>query len=341
MTAIETLKQNPVFQVLGKYPRWTVSTKEKQPFSLKRTMRTCRFSLACCDADLMTLDKVEQNFPNENKICYHVNAFDDGIVVLDIEPTCPDDVKQELFKLPDLYRETSMSGKGVHMILPFRYQTLCDNMPKIKSVMKEKHGWYELLLSHYVTFTGKTLQHNNTTQDPDFNADIYDNFLIELAKQHQESIDYRSISEWDADHETTHLEHIMTRSCVDYYGQSYNKSLETDFNGDNSRYEASIGVTLAFYLKNRYMNSEAFVRFCKSHQIDPNSVDDNLLTYAIYNAYQVLLKHRAKHDTIRNHRPWLFYQAEYAINYANIKIEERMKECEALAREDDTDAPES
>ena len=65
---------------------------------------------------LVDLETVCKTLPTAANNTYHLDALIDKIVVLDVEPKCPEEIKRQFLSLPYLYSETSMSGNGLHLI---------------------------------------------------------------------------------------------------------------------------------------------------------------------------------------------------------------------------------
>src|SRR5699024_2889070 len=115
------------------------------------------------------LNELVDFLPNAANHALRLNALVDRVAVLDIEKTCPDELKEALCRLPALYRERSMSGQGVHLVLPLPDSFEDFRDAAAKRVVKGPHGWYEILLGHYVTFTRDVLPEPTNVLD-DFDS---------------------------------------------------------------------------------------------------------------------------------------------------------------------------
>lgn len=121
-------------------------------------------------SEAYTLDDVKRfvaKYGVKNPLyAYHVNAYVTNIAVLDIESTCPDNIKENLCSIPTPYMETSMSGKGIHslIVIPNAYMCEFPQLTERERLIYPDHI-FELLLSHWVTFTGNQLQ-QIPTQNP-------------------------------------------------------------------------------------------------------------------------------------------------------------------------------
>ena len=115
-------------------------------------------------------------------------ANGDDIVILDIEPDCPDDEKADFLALPWIYAETSVSGRGLHLVFPAPASHPEIRLGKTK-LKPDNRNDYEILLNHYITFTMCPVTHDpNRSIRPmsDFEA-LWEN-LIKTAKLDRKSV---------------------------------------------------------------------------------------------------------------------------------------------------------
>lgn len=171
----EWIGDHPVLAALGRRRRWTISwhldhDKEsggKVPLDMvalmsQRRVRGAFATDATCLVDLPTIRAFAPDAPNH---AFWLDAAVDGVCVVDVEPDCPPVMAHLIAGLPDaLYREVSMSGRGFHLVVPLP-ATLA-GFPHLvgRSVLREPHGWYELLFRHWVTFTGRVVDAATTTR---------------------------------------------------------------------------------------------------------------------------------------------------------------------------------
>ena len=147
---------NASVQMLAGHSRWTVSDKDKTPINTRELMTTGRIWGAheISDDCLVTLEELKGFLPNATNNAFYLKAQIDGLLVLDIEKTCPPEIAAKLLGISDtLYSELSMSGKGYHLLLPLPSNFWDFPIATGKKVLKEEHGYYEILLDHWVTFT--------------------------------------------------------------------------------------------------------------------------------------------------------------------------------------------
>jgi hypothetical protein len=286
---------NPIISAIADMPRWTVSDNEKMPINMRELMKTGRIWGAheISDECLVTLDDMVDFLPAAANNAFYLRAQTDGFLVLDIEKTCPPEIALELLKLPNFYSEVSMSGKGYHLVLPLPTNFWEYPIATGKKVLKEEHGWYEILLDHWVTFTREPVPAGLLR--PDLEPGAWELLYAALAEGAIEA----PTSEFDLSAERPdipRLEQIldlMTRKPLE-------KSLE-DFNSDYSRFEFSaLGV-----LYNRMRPILVAIA-----DAEPDAVlDESAKSWLIYEAATRILPHREKHDEIRNGLPLLLNAA--------------------------------
>lgn len=280
----------------GNIPKWTISDNTKRPLDISRLEYEGRIASAIAPQppSLVTLDHLLKVMPQANNHAYYLVALTDKYVVLDIEPKCPEDVKNELLRMDFCYAETSMSGKGLHLVFPCPdcFYEYPDAMKKV--VLKEEHGWYEILLDHYVTFTRQATNHTpgNVSFEP---------FFRELcAKQvfcDKKEVDISGETPDDIPDQDYILSSLI-------YGSTYKKTPD-DFHGDMSKYE--FGMT-GFLNRKLSKLLDTLVIQQNGHEYT-----DNERAWLIYCTLQELLPHRDKHDTERDGLPLLLYDAKNII----------------------------
>ena len=131
------------------------------------------------EKSLVDLYELNTILPNAANYAFYLEADEDNFVVLDIEPSCPDNIKSEFLKMNPLYMETSMSGKGIHMIFEYP-KHIMEKYPNAfnKSVFRGENHEYEILIDHhYVTFTGRQIPFT-----PNENPASFEDLFEKLAK---------------------------------------------------------------------------------------------------------------------------------------------------------------
>ena len=102
--------QNKLIKHIMNKPKWTISDKNKRPISIADLQSTILNGTNSSEyirgadqyesADTTTLPKLLNILPTASNHAYKLNAKEDGFVVLDIEKTCPDDLKAQFLQLP-------------------------------------------------------------------------------------------------------------------------------------------------------------------------------------------------------------------------------------------------
>ena len=242
---------------------------------------------------LVSLGKLLSLLPEIGNHTFYLDALTDGYCVLDIEPKCPEEVKQELLKMNFDYAETSMSGKGIHLIFPL--PDCINNYPNAMSKvrMQEEHGWYEILLNHHITFTRNTM-------DVEKGDEPFEPFFEEMCKRQKAVVSMDYDIEAERPEDVPFYEEILLFMKT----SSYKKTPE-DFDNDISRYEFAVSAFL--YKKMIGM------MHCATIQRAGYEYDENEKSWLIYEALVEKLDHRDKHDEYRDGLPYLLYTARNVV----------------------------
>lgn len=156
---------NPAIRSLARSARWTVSgrlgdpgddLKGKAPIDIVELAETGRLrgAFATDETCLMPLEDLIRALPLAANHAFFLRARTDGLLMVDIEPDCPPGIAADLIALPEIvYSEMSMSRRGFHLLAPLPPNFWDHPVAAAKKVLREEHGWYELLLEHWVTFT--------------------------------------------------------------------------------------------------------------------------------------------------------------------------------------------
>lgn len=300
---------HPFIQTIKDNQQWTISTGTKMPIDIPY-LETCGIVIGASFANgnqpLVSLAHVQDVIENKggtttNNAAYNLKQGLDSFFILDIEPDCPEDVRNELLRLPYAYGEYSMSGQGFHLAFPRPDQPPVKR-PELftaKPVIKEEHGWYEFLLNHYVTFTGNMVcPADGTIMRPidDLWAE-FDRISENTKIIHTFELENGQIPEL----EDIELGEFITDLLTDE-NCAYRKTID-DFNGDASKYE--FGVT-GFYHKR--MNSLLSTSAYEKHTYTPEE--------RIRILYEVIIRmipYRKKHEELREGMPWLMYTAKRVV----------------------------
>jgi len=284
----ETFYTDDFIKSIANNPKWTVSDINKVPIDMfsYEYRHQIHGALFTDERSLITLPHLCELIPNAANNAYFLDAIADGFVVLDIEPKCPALIKKQLLKLPYVYGEKSMSGKGYHLIFPLPKCMSDYPIAQTKLVMKEEHGYYEILLNHWVTFTRNQIA--LSTHKTQFSA-----LFKQMAAAQKETI-RQDVNIDGIKPDNIHRYDQIISMLLD---QTYTKTAD-DFYGDLSKYEyATIGF---FYWKLKKM-----MEVIKNQ--DTHVYRDNEQAWILYVIAQEKIPHRDKHDTARNGLPWLLY----------------------------------
>lgn len=290
---IQDFIDNQVIQYLAKKPYWTVNIDGKKPLDIIEYKNTGYIRGAkdeSCLTDLSNLFKTLNAVPEQ--FVYSLNAVRDKIVVLDIEKTCPDDIKQTLLKLPFIYGDISMSGKGLHLVFP------CPPLDEItvnKVAMKEEHGYYEILIHHYVSFTNFTIFPQYTAE----NAPVQFQEIWDMLKETQRNAVKK---EFDLDIDDADLSFPQYPTMRDTVLRNFKRRFTkkpVDFHNDMSRYEFAVIGSLRYSLS-LIKDIPVFARQIQLTELQQIAI--------IYDIVKEIVDYRPKHDEIRDGKPMLLYQ---------------------------------
>ena len=281
-TEYKDFYDNEFIKKITDLPLWTVSIN-KVPMDIHMYNVYKQFQGASYDkaGSLITLTKLINCFPYAINNTFYLNSQRDKYYILDIEPSCPDDIKNELLKTNWIYGERSMSKKGYHLVYPLPDYIKDYPIAEKKIALREEHGYYEILFNHYITFTRDMIEKPNETNDIE---PIFRNLCKIQKERNIDKIDIDLICEKNIPHK----EKILT--LLDYY--KYKKTPK-DYNDDMSRYE------FGFASSHLHKLMELTKKFP-----DYNYSNEEIL-YLLYYTLVNKLEHREKHDELRNDKPWL------------------------------------
>lgn len=294
---------HPFVQSIAQNDRWTASTKTKMPIDMNR-LRTKGIIIGASFADgnqpLVTLPELIETIPDATNAAYNLKQALDKFFIVDIEPECPADVRDELLRLPYTYGELSMSGRGFHLVFerPDPIPVKRPELFSVKPAVKHPGGWFEFLFNHYVTFTGNAVVHT----DP--SAEIGIERLWEVFDEISENTKILTTAELTG--EIPDLEEIeLGEFIVDLLSDNSNPYRKTvdDFNGDTSKYEFGIA---GFY--NKRLNSLLSTTAYEDHDYTPEE-----RTRLLYEIITRMTPYREKHETVRDGLPWLLYTAKRVV----------------------------
>ena len=294
--------QNTFIQEMADKYRWTISVPTtKMPINIRAILNGEEKIFGAKHYDernLATLQELTDASPDIINCAIYLNSQTDNYVCLDIEKTCPKKIKNQFLKMPYIYGETSMSGEGVHLIFKIpddwytndNYKTLRE-----KTVSKEKHGYFELLTSHFVTLTRNMLPESKGTKS-------WTDFLAEFNKTQKPN---KKITRCD-DYKKIDLSNIpMGQEIVNRLVRILLKKDIGDYANDYSRYEFAVASVLNARMKD--MLASALI------QKNGHNYTHLERCTILYAALSQKLEHRDRHDELRNGIPYLYYTAENCI----------------------------
>lgn len=290
---------NPLIQYLAQIPRWSVSTKDKCPINFQDLMKFGKIHGAYLPIEKATVSlPVLLNFlPNAANHAFFLSAVADGVICLDVEPDCPEQVKQRLLQLPYQYGEYSLSGKGYHLWFPLPANFADFPEAAKKVVLKEQHRWYEIHLEHWVTFTRNILPPSSGTAS----LEAFYASIASVNNEKKPEIQAVNVSLQDvSDLDRYMIQLLLTK------GKPYAKS-PADFHNDMSSFEFSVMC----YLSNKIN------WLCTWNEFKNIHLDKAHKANLMYLAAQQMLPHRPKHDELRQSLPWLLFTAKRCLERGN------------------------
>lgn len=303
---------NPYIASLGHHPRWTISGHIGELDTTERKHRKApidvqhlaahgrvRGAYEISETCLMTRDELTTTFPLARNNAFYLRAHHDRFVVLDIEKTCPPAITSALLALPHArYREVSMSGMGYHCLFPLPTNFHDHPAASVKPVLRHTHGWYEILIDHWVTFTRQPIPSDRVFEPPAHDAHFatIETVYSDLACHAQRSTTGSS-RELGITLHPPDIPHIDT--LINTVMNFVDGRLKTpaDFDNDMSRYEFSVLAIVYRYTKNA-VRSPLYV-----------DLDAEKIAWIVYLTARELLEFRPKHDELRNGVPYLLDRA--------------------------------
>lgn len=302
-------ENNPVIQRIADVPMWTISDNKKMPIDVfqaryKGVISGCNIETPGSTTTLKGLFEMarEQGAQYPANAAFYLDVLRDNIVILDVEPSCPIDLQREFLKMEYLYAERSMSGKGLHLMfeVPENFNDFPDAANKVK--IRDAQGRWEILLNHWVTFTGNRVggvaasvaQNKVKTIE-----DVYAKLAKEQKRTSEKLNDFTDFDPEESIQEIPHGEELV-ENLVYEKSQQYKKTLD-DFNGDHSRYEYGF---LGFKF-NRLLILTRNHRSFNDHAYSPEELITLLYAVAVE-----CIPHRNKHDEERQGMPFLMWRAK-------------------------------
>ena len=295
---INEFLKNDFIKSIANNEKWTISTNEKKPIDmnfLKNNQKIIGASFKNDNQPLISLYEVAKLVPNAANATYLLNSLEDNFVVIDIEPSCSPELRDELLKLPYKYCEISMSGKGFHLVMD-KPDTKYPNILECKERIRPKNGEYEILMRHYVTFTGYICEPSAQCQIRPFEdfTTLFD-ALAQNAKLTQ-----------IADIE---LESFPAIETIEKHEKILNELSKLTFYKTQDQYKEypNHGITefeyavMGFY----YQNLQNLLRATEFKEYQPEEI-----IMLLYTTVKDVLPYREKHDQLRSGLPYLLYSCQ-------------------------------
>lgn len=320
---------SPATATLAGAARWTVSgrlgeeSKGKAPIDMRHLLDTggrVRGAWARDEQCLVTLDELTERLPNAANVAFYFQSLSDGLMVIDIEPDCPAEISSQLLTIPEaIYTETSMSGKGFHLVAPLP-ENFHDHKAAVgKKVLREEHGWYEILLEHWCSFTRRPIsadvwERAQAVDEVEKRYSTTSSLYASLARSARatQAVSTEVATAVEAP-EITGGEEIVSRT-LDGADPRF-KTLD-DFAGDASRWEFSVLGTLHREMQ-RHLVVIGFLKRAR--------YTDSDVAWLLYEAAREVLPHRTKHRERRNGRTFLLDRAAAMVAYNRQKTKGTMK----------------
>lgn len=323
---------NLVVQALASAKRWTISGRltnkdtdelrdRKAPIDARHLIDTNRVrgAWATDQQCLVTLSELTERIPAAANAAFFLQASTDGLMIIDIEPKCPEEVARNLLALPGaIYTEISMSGNGYHLAIqpPANHRDF--KIALGKKVLKHEQGWFEILIEHWVTFTRNPIEGDimarafevdlGTAEYSTF-EDVYESLAKNVKPARSPLIQIGDLG--CGQPKIPAMDRIIPRMISG--AQSRLKSVE-DFSGDHSRFEFStLGV---LHRQMQFILSDVMLLAHEMGEPDVNySQEDE--TWLLFLAAQEVLPPRAKHNEVRNGRPFLLDRAAVMVSLSS------------------------
>lgn len=303
---INQFLQNPLIKKLADYPNWAISSPNKVPMDMYNLKNGI---VSGCSPEIpysmMTLHEINEHIQNVPNLAFYLNNDIHDVVCLDVEKTTSGPLKRKFLSTDYIYGERSLSGKGYHLWYNTPDNFYDFNNASQKIVLREEEGNYELLLNHWVTFTGNTIKLNTQSSTDITIETIYESLAKQLEEKQifKQNYTLEEINISNIPYATEILSYLDKR-LFNKTPQDYpDKNNITGY--DMSRYEFS-------YMCSRYSNIKWFIENKLPNNI---TLSLNDICTLMYKTAQDTLEYRDKHATLRNNQPWLFYTATQAINF--------------------------
>ena len=285
----------PIFDKMKNKSLWTMSSvTTKMPLDLQwfiahQNQPDCIKGAKYQDhRSLGTYEELQNAIPGHGNATYYYNMNDEDYILLDIEPKCPEHIRNHLLQLPYVYGERSMSGKGYHLLLP-KTKNIKDYPDALLKVqLQEEHGYYEILVNHYATFTGDSIPLPKKVHD--FSETLYKSLAEKaIASKSIELMDSELTDIDDIPYSSEIIE-LTLRKPFEKTPEDYNEVDDYGRIKKGNKFEFGM---MSYYAHRIYQRSN--LDMFKHH-----SYTDQELLSLLYHIIQEELEPRPKHNEIRH-----------------------------------------
>lgn len=300
--------EHPFIKRIADTKKWTISLPEnKMPIDMFNLKYYAKITGCVPDtphsmetlANSIEITEKTTGSPPINH-AFNMDMNQDNFIVIDVEPKCPTGLKTKFKKLPYLYAEKSMSGKGYHIIMPipkeyFDYPALF----KLQK-MQEKHKFYEIMFSHWITFTRDMLPPAPTNADDTFFKQIFKELAEKQIEYDTTELDF----EMDDNHniETSDIPGADEIIAYATNGANEYKRPLKDYENDASSF--IFGASGHFYnVMSKLMKASFIQKF--NHEYTPQ--EQTRILYAII---KDRVPDRPKNHEKRGNTTWLMAQCK-------------------------------
>lgn len=325
--AFQTHRKRPLY--MGEYVRRRQELGNNIPLE-ESVAQSINLMRDYTDADLNALNTYhELNLPElvTFKRAYRMNAIDDLIIVLDVEPDSSPDVINHLSKIPAHFSEWS-TNNGLHM---FYKLNMTDLTPEVKTLLSmavkkiddAKNGLrckLELIMNdHWITFTGKTNVEQIVPLETPVPKAIHNiiQTIAQSATMQQQEIEKILV---DANGTSETSDKVSNWLLASPKMIEIAQLTPDQFQNDMSKYEFNVIIRVAGYLNYQIANASPMTSY-RLGGVNLTQMSDQDSIRAIYQAIKEVLPYRSKHDTYRDKLPWLLYQTVKAYEIVKSRSE--------------------
>lgn len=235
---------------------------------------------------------------------FNMNTDEDNFVLLDIEPSCPPHIMRKFLQLPYIYAEKSLSGKGIHMVMPIPAEYW--QYPAVLRLqkMQEEHRYYEIMFDHWVTFTRDMIKPSNPNADDSFYHEIFKKLAEKQIEKTTEDLEF----EMDDDHNVEVSDIPGADEIIAYATNGANEYKRTlkDYNNDASAFV--FGINGHFYgIMSKLMKLSSIEKL--GHKYTPQE-----RTRILYAIIKDRVPDRPKNYERRGKTTWLMAQCQRMVS---------------------------